>query len=217
MSRFGLARAAIDRGDPAATSNAEFVQRLEQTLHIAVEHSVNNAMLGNVLAIYSTGYFYRLCVLAVPAVLIWLYVCWPARYRYLRTVVVVTTLLDLPLVWLFPEAPPRFAQDGVVDYMATYDILNAAASRTPQPGLNLLAAMPSMHIAWTTWCAYAAWSVLRQRQPARRMAGMAVPLAHRVRRTRDRTPLRPGHPGRARPRRDRRPADEVDSPPQRAQ
>jgi membrane-associated phospholipid phosphatase len=162
---FGLARAAIDRGNPAATNNAEFVQCLEQTLHIAVEHPVNNAMLGNFLAIYSTGYFYRLCVLAVPAILIWLYVCWPARYRYLRTVVVVTTLLDLPLVWLFPEAPPRFAQDGVVDYLATYDILNAAASRTPQPGLNLLAAMPSMHIAWTTWCAYAAWSVLRQRSP----------------------------------------------------
>src|ERR1700742_2942076 len=84
---FGLVRAAIDRGDPAATNNAEFVQRLEQTLHIAVEYPLNNAMLGHSFAIYSTGYFYRLCVLAVPAILIWLYVCWPARYRYLRTVV----------------------------------------------------------------------------------------------------------------------------------
>jgi membrane-associated phospholipid phosphatase len=25
--------------------------------------------------------------------------------------------------------------------------------------------MPSMHIAWTSWCAYAVWSVLRQRRP----------------------------------------------------
>jgi hypothetical protein len=45
---FGLARAAIDRGDPAATINAMLVQRLEQTLHIAVsikpgtEHTVVN-------------------------------------------------------------------------------------------------------------------------------------------------------------------------------
>jgi membrane-associated phospholipid phosphatase len=31
--------------------------------------------------------------------------------------------------------------------------------------LNLLAAMPSMHVAWTTWCAYAVWSVLRRRWP----------------------------------------------------
>jgi len=31
--------------------------------------------------------------------------------------------------------------------------------------VNLLAAMPSMHIAWTTWCAYALWSVLRPNGP----------------------------------------------------
>jgi hypothetical protein len=159
---FGLARAALDRGDPAATSNALLVQSWEQTLRIAVEYPLNHAMLAHPAAIHLTGYFYRLCVLAVPAVLIWLYVAWPERYRHLRTVLVVTMLLDLPLVWLIPESPPRFALNGIVDYMATYDILFAGAARTPRPGVNLLAAMPSMHIAWTTWCAYAAWSVLRK-------------------------------------------------------
>ena len=163
---FGLARAAVDRGNPAATNNAEFVQRLEQSLHIAVEYPINHAMLDHPLAIYLTGYFYRLCVIAVvPAILVWLYVSCPARYRHLRTVLVVTTLLDLPLVWLFPESPPRFALSGIVDYIATHDILYGASSRTPGRGLNLLAAMPSMHIAWTTWCAYAAWSVLRHHRP----------------------------------------------------
>jgi membrane-associated phospholipid phosphatase len=162
---FGLAQAAVDRGDPAATNNAELVQRLEQALHIAVEYPVNNAMLDHPAAIYLTGYFYRLSVIAVPAVLIWLYVSRPASYRRLRTVVVVLTLLDLPLVWLFPAAPPRFALDGIVDYMATHDILGGAEARVPRPGVNLLAAMPSMHIAWTTWCAYAVWSAPRQRGP----------------------------------------------------
>jgi membrane-associated phospholipid phosphatase len=162
---FGLARAGIDRGDPAATGNAEVVQRLEQALHIAVEYPLNHAMLAHPFAIYLTGYFYRLCLIAVPAILVWLFISRPARYRYLRTVLVVTTLLDLPLVWLYPEAPPRFALNGIVDYMATHDILYGAASRHPSPGVNLLAAMPSMHIAWTTWCAYAVWSVLRQHSP----------------------------------------------------
>ncbi|WP_028921157.1 phosphatase PAP2 family protein [Pseudonocardia acaciae] len=162
---FGLARAEIDRGEPTATSNAVLVQSLEQTLRIAVEHPLNHAMLAHPAAIHLTGYFYRLCVIAVPATLIWLYFRWPARYGHLRTVLVMTMLLDLPLVWLFPESPPRFAQDGIVDYMATHDILYGAASRAPRPGVNLLAAMPSMHIAWTTWCAYAAWSVLRRSAP----------------------------------------------------
>lgn len=162
---FGLVRALVDRGDPAATNNALFVQRLEQKLQISVEYPLNHAMLAHPAVIYLTGYFYRLCVLAVPAILIWLYVSRSEHYRRLRTVLVVMMLLDLVIVWLIPEAPPRFAQNGIVDYMATHDILGAAASRTPHWTVNLLAAMPSMHIAWTTWCAYAAWSVLRQRSP----------------------------------------------------
>jgi membrane-associated phospholipid phosphatase len=173
---FGLVRAGIDRGDPAATDNAELIQRLERTLRIAVEYPINHAMLGHPVAIYLTGYFYRLCLIAVPVILIWLYVRRPARYRHLRTVLVVTTVLDLPLVWLFPESPPRFAQIGIVDHMATYDILYGAAARTPRPGVNLLAAMPSMHVAWTTWCAFAVWSVLCQRHPRAAWLAWLLPL-----------------------------------------
>jgi membrane-associated phospholipid phosphatase len=162
---FGLARGRIDRGEELATGNALIVQSLEQHLHLAVENQLNHAMLAHPFAIYLTGYFYRLCLIAVPVILIWLYVSRPGHYRYLRTVLVVMTLLDLPLVWLFPVSPPRFAQNGIVDYVASQDILGGGALRDPQSGLNLFAAMPSMHIAWTSWCAYAVWSVLRQRSP----------------------------------------------------
>ena len=173
---FGLARAGVDRGDPAATNNSFFVQRFEQVLHIAIEYPLNHSVLAHPVAINVTGYFYRLCLLAVPAILVWLYLRWPARYRYLRTVLVVTTLIDLPLVWLFPESPPRFASSGIVDYMATHDILGGVSSRIPRPGVNLLAAMPSMHVAWTTWCAYAVWSVLRLRRPRAAWLAWLFPL-----------------------------------------
>ena len=162
---FGLARAGLDRGDPTATTNAVGVQQLEQGLHIAVEYQLNRAMLGHPWAMYLTGYLYRLCLVAVPAILIWLYLSRSGRYRYLRSVLVVTTLLDLPLVWLFPESPPRFAQAGIADYIATYDIVGGSTLRDPDAGLNLLAAMPSMHVAWTTWCAYAAWSARHRAHP----------------------------------------------------
>jgi membrane-associated phospholipid phosphatase len=101
----------------------------------------------------------------VPAILIWIYVSRAERYGRLRTVLVVITLLDLPLVWLFPESPPRLALAGIVDHMADADILGSAATRAPSETLNISGAMPSMHVAWTTWCAYAAFSMLRRRYP----------------------------------------------------
>jgi membrane-associated phospholipid phosphatase len=173
---FGLLRAAIDRGDPAATDNAVLVQRAERVLGLAVEHPLNQAVLAHPAALYVSGYFYRLCLLAVPAVLVWLHVSRPEHYRRLRTVLVVVTLLDLPLVWLFPESPPRFALAGVVDYIATHDILFGAGSRTSGSGLNLLAAMPSMHVAWTTWCAYAVWTALRPSRPRGAWLAWLLPL-----------------------------------------
>lgn len=84
-------------------------------LHIMVKCPLNHAMLEYPAAIYLTDYFYRLCIIAVPAILVWLYVSWPARSRYPRNVLVVLTLLDLPLVWLFPESPPQFAQTGTAE------------------------------------------------------------------------------------------------------
>lgn len=95
---FGLARAAVDRGEPAATDNAHLVQRLEGTLGIAVEYPLNHAMLADQVAIHLTGYFYRLCLLAVPLTLIWLWFRRPERYRRRRSVLVLMTLSDLPLV-----------------------------------------------------------------------------------------------------------------------
>jgi hypothetical protein len=160
---FGLARAAVDRGDPAATINALRVQRLEEVLHLAIERPLNHAILAHPAAIQATGYFYRLSVLAVPVVLVWLYLARRSHYGRLRTVLIVMMVLDVLLVWAFPEAPPRFAQPGIVDHMAAHDILGGAAARVPRPGVNLLAAMPSMHVAWTTWCAYAVWSAFRYR------------------------------------------------------
>ncbi len=162
---FALVRAAVDRGEPAATDHAVGVQALERKLGIAVEQSLNHAMLAHPVAIHLTGYFYRLCLLAVPVTLIWLWVRRPARYARLRTVLVITTVIDLPLVRLFPESPPRFAQDGIVDYIALHNIIGGASLATPHSGVNLLAAMPSMHVAWTTWCAYATWSASDRRGP----------------------------------------------------
>lgn len=75
----------------------------------------------------------------------------PAGYRLVRRAFVVVTLLALPWFAIFPLAPPRF--------MAPYghpfvDTLNAYGT-TPNAtegiaAANQFAAMPSMHIGWTS-------------------------------------------------------------------
>lgn len=204
---FALVRAAIDRGDPAATDHALGVQSLERKLGIAVEYSLNHTMLGHPVAIYLTGYFYRLCLLAVPVVLIWLRVRRPASYGRLRTVLVITTVLDLPLVLLFPESPPRFAQDGIVDYIARHDIVGGASLATPHSGVNLarrdaehacrldhlvrLRDLVGLGFTRSTGC----------------LVGLAVPRLHRLRRACHRTSLRPGYRRRGGPGCHRGPVD----------
>ena len=162
---FGLARAGVDRGEPAATTNAHQLQRIEQTLHLDIELALNSAAVDRPALLLATGYFYRTCLVAVPLILGWLYVRRRAEYACLRTMLVILTLLDLPLVWLFPMAPPRMAMPGIVDVIVRHDILGGASMGVPRPGVNLLAAMPSMHTAWMTWAGYAAWSALRPTWP----------------------------------------------------
>lgn len=174
---FGLVRAALDPGAPAATNTAAAVLHLEQALGIDVEHSLNHALLGQPFWIHLTGYFYRLCVLAVPVLLVWLYVASRENYGRLRTVLVVITLLDLLFVWLVPESPPRIAEPGIVDHMADHDILGAAASRAHSQTQNISGAMPSMHVAWTTWCALAAFTLLRRRHPRAAWLAWLFPAA----------------------------------------
>lgn len=131
---FGLLRAAVDGGASAATHLATLVQALERKIGIAVEYPLNHAMLPHPVLIYLTGYFYRLYLLAVPVILIWLWVRRPERYRRRRTVLVITALIDLPLVRLFPESPPRFAQDDIIDDIATRNILGGASMAAPHSG-----------------------------------------------------------------------------------
>ena len=40
---FGVVRSAVDHGNPAAADDAVAVQRLEHTLHLAVQHPLNHS------------------------------------------------------------------------------------------------------------------------------------------------------------------------------
>lgn len=75
----------------------------------------------------------------------------PLRYRRVRRVFLLTTLFAWPMYALFPLSPPRFMSRygyPFIDTKTGHGELPAAVEGFNQA--NLFAAMPSMHIGWTT-------------------------------------------------------------------
>lgn len=75
----------------------------------------------------------------------------PARFGHIFRIFLIVTLIALPMYALYPLAPPRLMEPygfAFVDTLAVYG--GAPSSSDGVGGANQFAAMPSMHIAWTT-------------------------------------------------------------------
>jgi membrane-associated phospholipid phosphatase len=81
-----------------------------------------------------------------PAAFIWLYRRSPQVYRGLRNTVLATWLIAIPIYALFPVAPPRLAESGIVDTVS--DQVGVALSGRSTLFYNPLAAVPSLHVGF---------------------------------------------------------------------
>lgn len=173
---FSLVQGQLGENASSAIAHARDLMRLEAALGLNIEVPVNEWLAGQHLLMYAAGYFYGACLIAPIIVLGWLYVRHPRRYIQLRRSLILTTLPSLPIFWLYAVAPPRFATHGITDVIAVHNILNGATSRDSGNGANLYAAMPSLHVAWACWCAFAIWWCLRGRFPAWSLLAWTYPL-----------------------------------------
>jgi hypothetical protein len=142
-----------------ARINALDVYHLERHLHLDVEHPLNevlSASWAHPLAV-AANYTYAISHFAVTTtVLVWLYAVHPGGYRQARSVLLITTALALLGFWLYPLAPPRlFPQLGFVDTVVQGDTWGSWGSTTVSQMSNQYAAMPSVHLAWSVWSAWA--------------------------------------------------------------
>lgn len=169
-----------------ALANALKVIRVERALGLFVEPRVQHAFLGSDFFLRCCNVFYGTFHFVVTAaVMVVLYRRAPARYRRWRTILAGTTGLALLGFSLFPLMPPRLLADvgpfggrslqfHFVDTLATVGGLWSFGSEGMKSISNQYAAMPSLHVAWATWCVAAAWPLLRHR--AARLAFAAYPL-----------------------------------------
>lgn len=168
---FARLQSAAGQDVVTATANALALQSAERALHIDIAASVNHWLAGHLVLSHLAVYVYRLYYVVVAGVLLWVFLRHAEVYRQVRRTLVAMMVLVLPVYWLVPMSPPRFAVPGVVDIVATYDIFGHASRDTGH-----FTAMPSMHVGWSLWCAYAVWSALRATHPRLALLSWIFPL-----------------------------------------
>ncbi|MEU2871364.1 phosphatase PAP2 family protein [Streptomyces olivoreticuli] len=151
---YSLVRNAVPEQRAAALRNADWVWRTENTLHIAVENSVNHAVNSVTWLIVGMNYYYAtLHFVLTIGVLVWLYHWHPGRYAAARLVLFATTGVALLGYYLFPLAPPRLMNNvNFIDTVVVHHTWGSMASGNLADMSNQYAAMPSMHIGWSAWC-----------------------------------------------------------------
>ncbi|WP_190111815.1 phosphatase PAP2 family protein [Streptomyces cinnamoneus] len=151
---YSLVRNAVPEQRTAALRNADWIWQAERTLHIAVEHTVNQAVNSVTWLVVGMNYYYAtLHFVLTIGVLVWLYRWHPGRYAAARLALFATTGVALLGYYLYPLAPPRLMGGlGFVDTVVVHHTWGSMASGNLANMSNQYAAMPSMHIGWSAWC-----------------------------------------------------------------
>ncbi|HVU93339.1 MAG TPA: phosphatase PAP2 family protein [Jatrophihabitans sp.] len=142
-------------GTDGAYARGRWVEHAERTLHLPSEAALQRATTGRSEFVaqaanvyYATMHFGGLFVF-----LLWLFVRHRDRYRPVRRVLALTTLVCL-LIQLVPVAPPRLLpQFGYVDTAAKYNL----SVYNNGFGADALSAMPSVHVAWAVLVGWTVW------------------------------------------------------------
>jgi hypothetical protein len=161
----------------AAFRRAATVLNVEHHLHLGIEKSLNAFVAARDVLAYACNYYYATMHFVVTiGVMVWLYRSHPLRYRSLRTVLLATNVIALIGFWLYALAPPRMlGSRGFVDTVVSFHTWGSWGSSGVDSASNQFAAMPSLHIGWSLWCAIVLYRLARRRWV--RAAAVVYPLA----------------------------------------
>ncbi len=148
-----------------AFRNARRVIHLEELMGLYHERVFQHAFLDADVLMSTWNLFYGTFHFIVTiGVLVILFRQFPDRYRPWRTALAATTAFALVGFALYPLMPPRLlpASYGFVDSLKAYGSLWSFDSGAMNKISNQFAAMPSLHFAWSLWCACALFPALRR-------------------------------------------------------
>ena len=121
----------LSRGsDAGALADAHRVVGAERALGLNVEGAIQRAFLGTPL-LTALDWIYLAAQSAALAVgVVFVYRASRAVYRVLRTTLLTTWMLALPVYALFPTAPPRLARLGLADTVSAHTPIRLGSGST---------------------------------------------------------------------------------------
>jgi len=160
----------------AAYRHALQIVDAEKFLGLYHEYSIQQAFLHLDWFMAFWNIYYGTIHFVMPLVaLVWLYRKAPARYVRWRNTIVLMLAISVVVFWAYPLMPPRLMPDrfGFVDAAAQFFNfgpqvrVHFGANGQPTAAAistygNLFAAMPSLHVGWSTWSVLAIWPLLRR-------------------------------------------------------
>jgi hypothetical protein len=129
-----------------AQEHAQWIWDLEGSAGIAVEATVQQALYSGASSWMLSNVYLAAQLLVLPASLILLYRSSRGVYQALRNTVLATWLLSIPIFALFPVAPPRLADLGMVDTVSRQ--AGVALTGNSTMFYNPFAAVPSLHVGF---------------------------------------------------------------------
>jgi PAP2 superfamily len=156
----GIADGARDQ----AFTNGANVISLEKGLHTFFEPNLQSIFIDHRWIIDFANFMYMNSHFVVTtAFLVWLYVFRNKNFYFVRNMFMVAMALAIVGYALVPTAPPRlFPQDGFVDTITDFAQVNHDSALV-KLFINPYAAIPSMHIAFSTMIGITGVLVARHR------------------------------------------------------
>jgi len=140
-------RGLVAGDERVALRHARNVVSLERSLHIFVEGPVQHAAVAVPGLIGTLGFAYLTLHLSVTGgLLLWLHRRRPTAYPVVRTTLLLASALAVVGYVVFPTAPPRLSDIGILDAVSSkhVDLNTGIVSSLYNP----YAAVPSMHVGY---------------------------------------------------------------------
>ncbi|GAA3607888.1 phosphatase PAP2 family protein [Kineosporia mesophila] len=159
---YSLGRSFSGQDISAAVHRGQTILRLDDDLGFSWVLDVNQwALQHGFLAVPLSMAYASLHYLVTPLVLVWLWRKRPSAYQSALWSLIVMSAMGLIVYITMPVAPPRllpgFAWMDMLRVWSDYGWWGAGASapKGMEHLTNQYAAVPSLHVGWAVWCAWA--------------------------------------------------------------
>lgn len=147
-----------------AVSDGHSVLDLERSIGLDPEHALNSWLTQHhALSEIVVFWYENVHIVVTLLVFAWLWWRREDSFGVMRATLVVVNLIALAVFWSFPVAPPRMLTGGYVDLVSSVHGLPVWQLGATALHSNQLCSLPSLHIAWATWCAIAVWQLSSRR------------------------------------------------------